>query len=161
MSWRCRFRCLADLPACEQAVVVYTHLAVREDGHFLYAFSDAQKRDVFRVLIKVSGIGPKMALAILSGLSVHALHEVVQANDATRFTKIPGIGKKTAERLLIELRDKLKHVPVSLGSVDAAHPLETAPQTTVIDDAIAALESLGYKASQSSAAIKRIYTPQT
>lgn len=151
--------CLAELPSNEQPVLLYTHLSVREDGHFLYGFIDAQKRDLFRVLIKVSGIGPKMALAILSGLSVLALHEVIQANDATRFTKIPGIGKKTAERLLIELRDKLKQIPVASTTLNVSGSDDIAPQKTVIDDAVAALESLGYKPSQSMAAIKRTYAP--
>lgn len=96
-----------NLPATGQPATLLTHLAVREDAHTLYGFATAEERDAFRALIKISGIGPRMALAVLSGMSVQDLGRAVTAQDAARLTKVPGIGKKTAERLLLELKGKL------------------------------------------------------
>src|SRR5690554_3732258 len=100
------------LPATGQPVTLFTHLAIREDGHFLYGFASADERSAFRQLLKVSGIGARTALAVLSGLSVNELARAVALEEAGRLVKIPGIGKKTAERLVLELRDKL-------GALDA------------------------------------------
>jgi Holliday junction DNA helicase RuvA len=102
-----------QLPATGAEVTLYTHLAVREDAHQLYGFATESERKVFRQLLKISGVGARTALSVLSGLSVADLREAVGAQDTGRLTKIPGIGKKTAERLLLELRDKLDALSVA------------------------------------------------
>ena len=96
-----------QLPATGNEVTLLTHLIVREDAHQLYGFSTEQEQHVFRQLLRISGVGARTALAVLSGLSVSELYRAVSTQDGARLTKIPGIGKKTAERLLLELRDKL------------------------------------------------------
>ncbi len=96
-----------QLPATGSAVSLHTHLIVREDAHLLFGFATDQERQVFRQLLKISGVGARTALSVLSGMSVSELYQAVSAHDGARLTKIPGIGKKTAERLLLELRDKL------------------------------------------------------
>ena len=96
-----------NLPATGVAVTLHTHLVVREDAHVLYGFATLEERSAFRKLIRISGVGARTALSVLSGLSVAELHEAVRAQDGARLTKIPGIGNKTAERLLLELRDRL------------------------------------------------------
>lgn len=101
------------LPATGERVSLRTHFTVREDGHFLYGFATDEERTTFRQLLKVSGIGARTALAILSGLSVIDLRQAVALQESGRLVKIPGIGKKTAERLLLELRDKLGQLPAS------------------------------------------------
>jgi Holliday junction DNA helicase RuvA len=105
-----------NLPATGGAVSLHTHFVVREDGHFLFGFATDEERVTFRQLLKVSGVGARMALAVLSGLSVNDLAQAVALQEAGRLVKIPGIGKKTAERLLLELRDKLgKGLPNMAG----------------------------------------------
>ena len=107
-----------NLPASGQKVSLHTHFAVREDGHFLYGFASEDERAAFRQLLKVSGIGARTALAVLSGLSVSDLAQAVSLQESGRLIKIPGIGKKTAERLLLELRDKLgKTLPGSIAHI--------------------------------------------
>jgi Holliday junction DNA helicase RuvA len=125
-----------DLPALGERVVLLTHQVVREDAHLLYGFLSADERSAFRELIKISGIGPRMALAVLSGLSVTDLAQAVSMQESGRLVKVPGIGKKTADRLLLELKGKLG--PQGLG---AAH--RTGPVDHSID-IIRALVSLGY-----------------
>ncbi len=98
---------LYQLPATGAEVTLYTHLVVREDVHLLFGFATDAERALFRQLIKISGVGARTALSVLSGMSVAELHEAVRAQDGARLTRIPGIGKKTAERLLLELRDRL------------------------------------------------------
>jgi Holliday junction DNA helicase RuvA len=98
-------------------VHLLTHLAVREDAHVLYGFATEEERRLFRTLIKVSGVGPKIALALLSGISVEGFAQCVQNQDAAALTRVPGIGRKTAERLLVEMRDRLASVDSSQGSV--------------------------------------------
>ena len=98
---------LYDLPEAGAQVTLYTHLAIREDAHVLYGFLTAQERTTFRALIKVTGIGARTALAVLSGMTTDELALTIQAQETTRLTRVPGIGKKTAERLLLELKDKL------------------------------------------------------
>ena len=108
------------LPKPGDAVVLFTHLVVREDAHLLFGFLTAAERGAFRQLLKISGVGPKVALAVLSGLSVDDLAAAVASQDAARLTKVPGIGKKTAERLVLELRDRLSFAPSAAGAGDAA-----------------------------------------
>lgn len=143
-----------DLPQIGENVVLFTHLIVKEDSHTLFGFSDKSERALFRILIKVNGIGPKMALAILSSMSAEELIANVQDSDVTALTRIPGVGKKTAERLIIELRDKLGQA--------AKTDLFTAPavlrqvQADPRQEAEAALIALGYKPQEAAKAIAAV-----
>ena len=139
------------LPATGQSVSLSTHLAVREDGHFLYGFATEDERAAFRQLLKVAGIGARTALAVLSGLSVHDLAQAVALQESGRLVKIPGIGKKTAERLLLELRDKLaKALPAVAGSVTANLPGDDRA------DIVNALLALGYNEKEALGAVKTL-----
>jgi Holliday junction DNA helicase RuvA len=141
------------LPGLGEAVRLHTHLAVREDGHFLYGFASEDERAAFRQLIKVSGVGARTALAVLSGLSVSDLAQAVLLQEAGRLVRIPGIGKKTAERLLLELKDKLvKALPCGPGQVAA--PAPTAPDHR--GDILHALLALGYNEKEALAALKQV-----
>lgn len=139
------------LPATGQKVSLFTHFVVREDGHFLFGFATADERAAFRQLLKVSGVGARMALAVLSGMSVNDLAQAVAMQEAGRLVKIPGIGKKTAERLVLELRDKLgKALPTlaaTLGSPAAAPGDDRG-------DILNALLALGYNEREALAAMK-------
>ena len=139
------------LPATGQAVSLSTHLAVREDGHFLYGFATEDERTAFRQLLKVAGIGARTALAVLSGLSVADLAQAITLQESGRLVKIPGIGKKTAERLLLELRDKLaKALPAVAGSVTANLPGDDRA------DIVNALLALGYNEKEALGAVKTL-----
>lgn len=139
------------LPALGQNVSLATHMAVREDGHFLYGFATEDERAAFRQLLKVAGIGARTALAVLSGLSVHDLAQAIALQEAGRLVKIPGIGKKTAERLLLELRDKLaKALPAVAGSVTANLPGDDRA------DIVNALLALGYNEKEALGAVKNL-----
>ena len=138
---------LYQLPATGADVTLFTHLTVREDAHLLFGFATQQERTVFRQLLKISGVGARTALAVLSGLSVADLHAAVSTQDSGRLTKIPGIGKKTAERLLLELKDKLK-VTVMLTPATAA--------ASASSDIVNALLSLGYNDKEASWAVKQL-----
>lgn len=131
------------LPSVGEGVSLHTHLTVREDAHLLFAFASLTEKGLFRELIKISGVGPKLALAILSGVSVEDFWETVRAGDVVRLTKIPGVGRKTAERLVVEMRDKA-------GGAAEAVGLSTAPAvgTAPLQEARAALASLGYKPAE-------------
>jgi Holliday junction DNA helicase RuvA len=139
-----------NLPASGQSVSLHTHLTIREDGHFLYGFGSEDERTAFRQLLKISGIGARTALAVLSGLSVNEFAQAVAAQETGRLVKIPGIGKKTAERLLLELRDKL---PKSLPAAHAA--AQSAPAGAVSDIANALL-ALGYNDKEAQSALKQL-----
>ena len=139
------------LPATGQTVTLSTHLAVREDGHFLYGFATEDERAAFRQLLKVAGIGARTALAVLSGLSVADLAQAIALQESGRLVKIPGIGKKTAERLLLELRDKLaKALPAVAGSVATSLPGGDRA------DIINALLALGYNEKEALGAAKAL-----
>ena len=142
------------LPDNKQPVSLYTHLIVREDAHTLYGFHSQQERSLFRTLIKVNGVGPKLALSILSGIELEMFVHCVQNNDASSLVRIPGVGKKTAERLVIEMRDKLEDWQVT----PAGGNLHTATQTS--NDAISALLALGYKQKEAERAVKHVYTSE-
>jgi Holliday junction DNA helicase RuvA len=129
------------LPAAGEPVTLYTHQVVREDAHALYGFATLEERAAFRQLIRISGIGARTALAVLSGLSVADLAQAVTLQEAGRLTKIPGIGKKTADRLLLELKGKLVEVSVS-------------PSQERASDVLNALVSLGYSEKEAHAAVK-------
>lgn len=135
------------LPATGATVALHTHLVVREDAHLLFGFGTEEERRVFRQLLKISGVGARTALAVLSGLSVSDLYRAVSTQDGARLTKIPGIGKKTAERLLLELRDKLA------GGV-AAPALGSA--ASVRGDVLNALSALGYSDKEATAALAKV-----
>jgi Holliday junction DNA helicase RuvA len=135
------------LPATGERVALLTHLVVREDAHLLYGFASAAERAAFRALIKISGVGPRIALALLSGLSVAELAQAVAAQEAGRLVKIPGIGKKTAERLLLELKGKL--------SPELAPPT-AAPVSDAQADIQQALLALGYSEREAAAALQAL-----
>ena len=137
-----------NLPQAGERVVLLTQLIVREDAHLLYGFLTQQERATFRELLKISGIGARMALAVLSGMSVQELAQAVTMQDAARLTRLPGIGKKTAERLLLELKGKLG---ADLGALaGAASPSDHAT------DILNALLALGYSEKEGLAAIKNV-----
>ncbi|HDZ09124.1 Holliday junction branch migration protein RuvA [Pseudohongiella sp.] len=145
-----------QLPASGQGVVLHTHLVVREDAHLLFGFYDEQERALFRALIRVSGVGPKVALAILSGVTADEFVRLVRHDDDTALTRIPGIGKKTAERLLLEMRDRLKDWQSPAASGDAAGaPQPASGGNAVSEDAETALIALGYKPAEAARMIVR------
>jgi Holliday junction DNA helicase RuvA len=135
------------LPRTGEEVTLLTHMVVREDAHLLFGFITAQERAAFRQLLKISGVGPKVALSVLSGLSVDDLASAIAAEDAGRLTKIPGIGKKTAERLVLELRDKLPKT-ISVARAQAAGASG--------GDVVGALLALGYNDREAQSAVKQI-----
>ena len=140
-----------QMPAIGEEVILHTHLVVREDIHLLFGFGTESERQAFRQLVKISGVGARTALAVLSGLSVVDLQQAVATQDSDRLIKTPGIGKKTAERLLLELRDKLD---LSLGTVVGG--AGTALASRDGDDILNALLSLGYNDREASWATKQL-----
>ncbi len=138
-----------NLPALREKVVLHTQLIVREDAHLLFGLLTDEERLTFRQLLKISGVGPKMALSVLSGLSIADLTAAVASKDVTRLTKIPGVGKKTAERLLLELQGKF-----SAGGNIASAAASAAP--TASNDIINALLALGYNEKESSWAAQQL-----
>jgi holliday junction DNA helicase RuvA len=149
----------AKLPAIKQSVVLMTHLYVREDAQVLYGFYDEAERALFRALIKVSGVGPKLALTILSGISVPQFIQCVEGRDYAPLVRLPGVGKKTAERLIVEMAGKLKtSFAEEFEYVDVLLPADvaTTPPDTAEKEAIAALIALGYKPQEASLAINTV-----
>ncbi len=132
-----------NLPEPGNGVTLHTHLVVREDAHLLYGFASREERQLFRALIKISGVGPKLALTLLSGISVTDFARSVQDDDTARLVRLPGIGKKTAQRLIVEMRDRLEGALPSVAVSEAKLPsiADGDPRR----DARRALESLGYK----------------
>ena len=137
---------LYQLPGIGTEVTLLTHMVVREDAHQLFGFSTEAERTLFRQLLKISGIGARTALAVLSGMSVADLREAVSHQDSGRLTKIPGIGKKTAERLLLELKDKLDIAVIEVR----------AESQTAGSDVLRALLALGYSEREAQAAVKNL-----
>jgi Holliday junction DNA helicase RuvA len=140
------------LPAVGEEVSLLTHLVVREDAHILYAFATEAERRLFRSLIKVSGVGPKIALALLSGISVEAFSRCVLNEDITALTKVPGIGRKTAERLVIEMRDRLKDPQMPAGEMPVATGAAASPES----EAYGALIALGYRPAEATRLLKAV-----
>lgn len=136
-----------DLPATGVQATLYTHLLIREDVHLLFGFATESERQTFRQLIKITGVGARTALALLSGLSVTDLNRAVGEQDSTRLIRVPGIGKKTAERLLLELRDKLGTLETDLD--------QSSSKPTNDSDILNALLSLGYNDREAGWAIKQ------
>ncbi|GEN22102.1 Holliday junction ATP-dependent DNA helicase RuvA [Halomonas cupida] len=143
---------LVALPGLGEKVSLYTHLTVREDAHLLYGFAREQERALFRALIKVNGVGPKLALAILSGMDEDAFVRCVMDDDIKSLTRLPGVGKKTAERLIIEMRDRFPHWEHPDSTLTMAAGTAPTPGSTrdPLADAEAALVSLGYKPTEAS-----------
>ena len=144
-----------NLPGLGKPVVLFTHLAIRDDAHVLYGFASESERALFRALLKVSGVGAKMALAILSGMSADEFATCVQAEDTAALVRLPGIGKKTAERLIVEMRDrlgKLNLAPSAAVLRGATANQEPSPMA----DAVGALIALGYKLNDASRMVRAI-----
>jgi len=140
-----------DLPPTGSEVTLFTHLVVREDAHLLFGFSRASQRSLFRSLLKVNGIGPRVALAVLSGMSEDEFALCISSEDVSRITKVPGIGKKTAERLIVEMRDKVEAGDIAVtpgsGSVLPGDPAS---------EAVSALMALGYKGNEASRLVRNV-----
>lgn len=148
-----------QLPNLGEVVTLHTHMVVREDAQLLYGFASLSERSLFRILIKISGVGPKLALTILSGMNADEFVVCVQDNDAAALVRLPGVGKKTAERLIIELRDKLKDQSVDMSSTVSAGSVSTVtPASSPVSDAISALIALGYKAPEASRMVRVVET---
>ena len=151
-----------ELPELNQEAIVYTHFVVREDAQLLYGFMTKQERALFRLLIKTNGVGPKLALTILSGMTSAEFVACVERDDIATLVKLPGVGKKTAERLLVEMRDKLKSLMEASAGSEREFMLKSNYRpakivNTAEDDAIAALLSLGYKPAQASKSVSAAY----
>lgn len=141
------------LPAAGEAVTLHTHLTVREDAHLLFGFATATEKTLFRELIRVSGVGPKLALAVLSGVGVDEFWVTVRAGDSGRLSKLPGIGRKTADRLIVEMRDRA-------GAADAPAAVQAQSgvvDTTPLQDARNALAALGYKPAEVQRFTEAVY----
>lgn len=155
-----------QLEAALEEVTILTHMHVREDAQLLFGFSSESERTLFRTLIKVNGVGAKMALGILSAMSVHEFCSNVDNGDITALTKIPGVGKKTAERLQIEMRDRLKPVidsgildyqPANTVAAGSATPVQQQIGNSIQQSACDALIALGYKSSQAEKMVSAVY----
>jgi Holliday junction DNA helicase RuvA len=153
-----------QLPAVGEEVVVYTHFVVREDAQLLFGFADKMERGLFRELIKANGVGPKLGLAILSGMSATQFLASVQNEDVSALVSLPGIGKKTAERLVVELKDRLakfgkaQSIAVPPPSADLLSPNTIVEVNDAREEAQSALIALGYKPAQASKLVESVYT---
>jgi len=144
-----------ELPETGSEVFLHTHLVVREDAQTLFGFSTEQEKSLFRSLLKVSGVGAKMGLAILSGMTVGDFHRCVQYEDSARLVRIPGVGKKTAERLIIEMRDRIDITSAELA-VGKSPGIRSDPRNEAFD----ALISLGYKANEINRLLAKLDTAE-
>lgn len=144
------------LPETGDDVMLYTHLVVREDAHLLFGFASESERRLFRSLLKVNGVGARLALAILSGMDAEDFARVVHDGDANQLTHLPGVGKKTAERLIMEMRDRLKDWQPATASATAAAATEEDDAST---DAVSALIALGYKPQEASKYVYAVAAP--
>jgi Holliday junction DNA helicase RuvA len=142
-----------NLPAPGEQVFIRTHLVVREDAHILYGFLTEEERALFKSLIKVNGVGPKVALGILSGVTVDDFCLWISDNDVAALVRLPGIGKKTAERLIIDMRDRL---PEQTGSSSRVAAGLIAPQTSPMEEAVSALITLGYKPKEAEKRVRAV-----
>jgi len=147
-----------NLPAIGAEIMLHTHLVVREDAHILFGFSTEADRSMFRTLIKVNGVGPKLALTILSGQSAEEFHRCIHNNDTQALVRLPGVGKKTAERLVIEMRDRLPDLGNDSADLSVAGATHASPANNPKQEAISALCSLGYKPLDASKMVQNIST---
>ena len=139
------------LPAVGEPVTLQTHLTVREDAHLLFGFATATEKTLFRELIKISGVGPKLALTVLSGVSVDDFWNTIRAGDVARLTKLPGVGRKTAERLVVEMRDKAG------AEGESGAGIKLAADTSALGEAKSALAALGYKPAEIQRFTEAVY----
>jgi len=146
-----------NLPELGQPIVILTHLSIKDDSHTLYGFASESERTLFRQLLKISGIGAKLALTIVSGASGEELARYVAESDSAALVRLPGIGKKTAERIIIELRDKLDVLPAAAGPTTSGDA--GALPASAISEAITALNALGYKPQESSSLVRKVAKP--
>lgn len=148
---------LFSVPDEGHEVFLYIHSHIREDAFLLFGFFDGQEKETFQLLLSVSGVGPKLALAILSGVTPADLSRAVSADDIGRLTQISGVGKKTAERLCLELKDKVDFIPASESVPVGTGPGDVKAENTLMDDAVSALMNLGYPAANAQEAVAGIY----
>lgn len=144
----------SKLPQIETTLLLYTSFIIRENSQTLYGFLTQQEKELFQTLIGVSGVGPKIALSIIGHLSMEDLHRAISQHEITTIAKVPGIGKKIAERLIIEMRDKLAHLFPS-NFADFAIPVNEGGQTQLVKDAMNALINLGYNQAVAQKALKK------
>lgn len=144
---------LYRLPSVGEPLTLHTHLVVREDAHLLYGFAEKRERELFRELIRLNGVGPKLALALMSGLEVDELVRCVQTGDTKALTRVPGVGKKTAERLLVELKDRFQVWESMPGAPLVVEPARAASVSSAEADAVSALVALGFKPAEASRAV--------
>lgn len=154
--------CFYELPPIGEDVILHTHFVVREDAQLLYGFVNKRTRALFRELLKANGVGPKLALAILSGMSASQFVSAVEREEIGLLVKIPGVGKKTAERLVVEMKDRLKGWSEGALFTPFTDAMTTLPgdadkPSSVEDEAISALLALGYKPQQASLVVSKIY----
>lgn len=147
------------LPEVGQILTLHTHLIVREDAHLLYGFCDEEERKLFRTLIKVNGIGPKLAITVLSSMEPEGFVQAVQEQDISSLTRIPGVGKKTAERIVIEMRDRLRDWHVDVSSLVTMMPMASDTPVSPVQDAVSALVALGYKQQEAATVVRKIAKP--
>lgn len=155
-----------QLPEVGEEATVVTHFVVREDAQLLFGFANKTERSLFRELIKANGVGPKLALTIMSGMSASQFIHCVSIEDVTALVKLPGVGKKTAERLVVEMKDRLKKLTVgnddqqsnTLSSIATDEAPLLVPQSSAKDEALSALLALGYKSSQANLVINKLKT---
>ena len=147
---------LTQLPELGEPLILHTHLQVREDAHQLYGFAQTKERQLFRLLIKVNGVGPKLALAVLSAMQVDHFVSLVEQQDVSALVRLPGVGKKTAERLVIEMRDRLKGWSSETKVTGSSASVVAEPQVSAEQDAQAALVSLGYSTAETQRVLNKL-----
>ena len=151
-----------NLPEIGQEATLFTHLVVREDAHLLFGFAQKTDRTLFRELIKTNGVGPKLALAILSAMSVEDFAYAIEREELSKLVKIPGVGKKTAERLLVELKGKFKGIKQTDFFIESSHikmPSMATQNETPLDEAVSALIALGYKPAEAEKMVTKVAKP--
>ena len=155
--------CFYELPEINQEAIIFTQFVVREDAQLLFGFNNKQERALFRELVKVNGVGPKLALAILSGMSAQQFVTAVEREEIASLIKLPGVGKKTAERLVVEMKDRFKGMHGDLFGSDSNFTLTTPSEAPAANDAeaeaVAALVALGYKPQEASRMISKVGKP--
>ncbi|SCC08817.1 Holliday junction branch migration protein RuvA [Gilliamella intestini] len=154
--------CFYELPENGQEVIVLTHFTVREDAQVLYGFNQEQERELFRELIKVNGVGPKLALAILSGMSAPQFINAVEQGEIKTLVKLPGVGNKTAQRLIVEMKDRIKHFAEPLSNTSTIVDMDSVQKSAdqIEGEAVSALIALGYKPQEASRIINKVIKPE-
>ncbi|OCG35653.1 Holliday junction branch migration protein RuvA [Gilliamella sp. Gris1-4] len=153
--------CFYELPENGREVIVLTHFSVREDAQILYGFNQEQERELFRELIKVNGVGPKLALAILSGMSAAQFISAVEQGEIKTLVKLPGVGNKTAQRLIVEMKDRLKHFGEQSSNVSLVSDIDSVQKSAnqIESEAVSALIALGYKPQEASRIVNKVINP--